>query len=428
MTGKIGELNPPPRLLMGPGPITCDPRVLRALSMPLLGQFDPAFTAYMNEVMALYRRLYQTENHWTFLVDGTARAGIEAILVSLISPGDSVLVPIFGRFGHLLCEIARRCHGEVSSIEAEWGTVFAPERIEAAIRQHRPRVLAICQGDTSTTMAQPLDEIGAICRRHDVILYVDATATLGGMALPVDRWQIDAVSAGLQKCLSGPPGSSPITFNQRVVDIVAARKHVEAGIRPADYVAGNGVPIQSNYFDLAMLMDYWGESRLNHHTEAASMPYAAHECARIVLAEGLENCLARHRTASAALTAGLTAMGLELFGDQAHKMPNVTGVIIPGGVDGEAVRRLMLEDFGIEIGSSFGPLKGRIWRIGTMGYVCRKENLLHCLGALEATLRQRGFRAPPGAGVDAALAVYRAAVSVPDAPPANAPAASRKPA
>ncbi len=377
MTGKIGELNPPPRLLMGPGPITCDPRVLRALSMPLLGQFDPAFTAYMNEVMALYRRLYQTENHWTFLVDGTARAGIEAILVSLIA------------------------------------TVFAPERIEAAIRQHRPRVLVICQGDTSTTMAQPLDEIGAICRRHDVILYVDATATLGGMALPVDRWQIDAVSAGLQKCLSGPPGSSPITFNQRVVDIVAARKHVEAGIRPADYVAGNGVPIQSNYFDLAMLMDYWGESRLNHHTEAASMLYAAHECARIVLAEGLENCLARHRTASAALTAGLTAMGLELFGDQAHKMPNVTGVIIPGGVDGETVRRLMLEDFGIEIGSSFGPLKGRIWRIGTMGYVCRKENLLHCLGALEATLRQCGFRAPPGAGVDAALAVYRAAVSVP---------------
>jgi len=428
MTGEIGELNPPPRLLMGPGPITCDPRVLRALSMPLLGQFDPAFTAYMNEVMAIYRRLYQTENRWTFLVDGTARAGIEAILVSLISPGDRVLVPIFGRFGHLLCEIARRCHGEVSSIETEWGTVFAADQIEAAIRRHRPRVLAICQGDTSTTMAQPLDALGAICRRHDVILYVDATATLGGMDLPVDRWQIDAVSAGLQKCLSGPPGSSPITFNQRVVDIISTRKHVEAGIRPADYVAGNGVPIQSNYFDLAMLMDYWSESRLNHHTEATSMLYAAHECARIVLAEGLDQCFARHRTASAALTAGLTAMDLDLFGDQAHKMPNVTGVIIPGGVDGEAVRRLMLEDFGIEIGSSFGPLKGRIWRIGTMGYVCRKENVLHCLGALEATLRQCGFRAPPGAGVDAALAVYRTAVSAPSVLPANAPAASRKPA
>jgi (S)-ureidoglycine-glyoxylate aminotransferase len=324
-----------------------------------------------------------------------------------------VLVPIFGRFGHLLSEIARRCGAVVASIEAQWGTVFAPEQIEAAIRQHRPRVLAICQGDTSTTMAQPLDEFGAICRRHDVILYVDATATLGGMALPVDRWQIDAVSAGLQKCLSGPPGSSPITFNQRVVDIVTSRKHVEAGIRPADYVAGNGPPIQSNYFDLAMLMDYWGESRLNHHTEAASMLYAARECARIILAEGLETCFARHRTASAALTEGLTAMGLTLFGDQRYKMPNVTGVMIPGGVDGEAVRRVMLDDFGIEIGSSFGPLKGRIWRIGTMGYVCRKENVLHCLGALEATLRQCGVRAPPGVGVDAALAVYRAAEAKP---------------
>jgi (S)-ureidoglycine---glyoxylate transaminase len=429
MTGEIGELNPPPRLLMGPGPITCDPRVLRALSTQLLGQFDPAFTVYMNEVMALYRRLYQTENRWTFLVDGTARAGIEAILVSLISPGDRVLVPIFGRFGHLLCEIAQRCGAAISTIETEWGTVFAPEQIETAIRQHRPRALAICQGDTSTTMAQPLDEIGAICRRHDVILYVDATATLGGMDLPVDRWQIDAVSAGLQKCLSGPPGSSPITFNQRVVDIVNARKHVEAGIRPAGYVAGNGAPIQSNYFDLAMLMDYWGESRLNHHTEAASMLYAARECARIVLGEGLENCFARHRLASRALSDGLTAMGLTLYGDQAHKMPNVTGVLIPGGVDGETVRRLMLADFGIEIGSSFGPLKGRIWRIGTMGYVCRKENVLHCLGALEAVLRHCGLRAPPGAGVDAALAAYRAGeISAAGAPRASAPAADRKPA
>src|SRR5260221_180410 len=178
-----GVLTPGPGLQRGPAPITCGARVLRAMSVQLLANFDPAFTAYMSEVMALYRRLYQTANRWTFLVDGTARAGIEAILVSLVSPGDRVLVPIFGRFGHLLCEIARRCGAVVASIETQWGTVFAPEQIEAAIRQHRPRALAICQGDTSTTMAQPLDEIGAICRRHDVSLYVDATATLCGMAL-----------------------------------------------------------------------------------------------------------------------------------------------------------------------------------------------------------------------------------------------------
>jgi (S)-ureidoglycine-glyoxylate aminotransferase len=360
----------------------------------------------MGETMALYRRVFETENRWTFLIDGTARAGIEAILVSLLAPGERVLVPIFGRFGQLLAEIAQRCGADVRIIEAAWGTVFDPAEIEAAIRHHAPRVLAIVQGDTSTTMAQPLAEVGAICRRHDIILYADATATLGGVEVATDRWQIDAVSAGLQKCLSGPPGSAPVTVNERVVEIVRRRRHIEAGIRPEGYVAGNGEPIRSNYFDLGMLMDYWGESRLNHHSEATSMLYAARECARIALAEGLPARFARHRLASTAMTAGLRAMGLSLFGDPRHKMANVTGVVIPDGVDGEAVRGAMLADFGIEIGTSFGPLKGRIWRIGTMGYVCRKENVLLCLGALEAALRRRGFRAPAGEAVDAALAVY----------------------
>jgi (S)-ureidoglycine---glyoxylate transaminase len=407
----IAELNPPPRILMGPGPVGVDPRVLRAMSMPMLGQFDPAFTAYMNDTMELLRRLYRTANRWSFLVDGTARAGVEAILVSIIAPGDKVLVPVFGRFGHLLAEISARCGAEVVTIEREWGTVFTPEEIEAAIRRHRPRVLAIVHGDTSTTMLQPLADIGPICRANDVIVYADATASLGGSDVAIDAWHIDAASAGLQKCLSGPPGSSPITFNARVADLVNSRKHVEAGIRAAGMAEGNGPRIASNYFDLAMLMDYWGESRLNHHTEATSMLYAAREAVRIVLAEGLDAGFARHRAASDALTAGIAAMGLELFGDQRHKMPNVTGVFIPAGVNGDAVRATMLNDFGIEIGTSFGPLHGRIWRIGTMGYVCRKENVLHCLAALEAALRRAGFKghAGGGAGVDAALAVYHGA-------------------
>lgn len=409
MAEQFAELNPPPRLLMGPGPVDVDPRVLRVLSMPMLGQFDPAFTGYMNETMELYRRVYQTRNRWTFLIDATARGGIEGLLVSLIAPGDKVLVPVFGRFGHLLAEIAARCRAEVVTVARDWGTVFAPDEIEDAVRRHRPKVLALVHGDTSTTMAQPLAGIGEICRRHDAILYVDATATLGGMEVAVDGWKLDAVSAGLQKCLSGPPGSAPVTFNERVVEIVQARKHIEAGIRPDDAVAENGPVIQSNYFDLAMLMDYWSEARLNHHTEATPMLYAARECARIALAEGLEARFARHRLASTALTAGLATMGLTLFGDQKNKMPNVTGVEIPDGVDGERVRAIMLNDFGIEIGTSFGPLRGRIWRIGTMGYACRKENVLACLGALEAALRQCGFRAKPVSGVDAALAVYREA-------------------
>lgn len=400
------ELNPLPRTLMGPGPVDADPRVLRAMSMPLLGQFDPQFTQYMNDTMALYRQVFQTDNRWTFLVDGTARAGIEALMTSVLSPGDKVLVPIFGRFGQLLVEIAQRCKAQVVTIEAPWGTVFTPEQIEAALKEHRPMLLALVQGDTSTTMAQPLNEIGALCRRYDTLVYVDATASITGMDLKTDAWQLDAVSAGLQKCLSGPPGCAPITFNDRIEAVVNARKHVERGIRSDEDQPGSGQIIQSNYFDLGMLMDYWSERRLNHHTEATSMLYAARECARLTMLEGLGPRFERHALASRAMTAGLRAMGLALFGDQANKMPNVTGVHIPQGIPGDRVRGAMLENFGIEIGTSFGPLHGKIWRIGTMGYACTKANVLLCLSALEASLRQHGYSGPWGAAVDTALEVF----------------------
>ena len=406
----IDDLNPPPRLLMGPGPVDVDPRVLRAMSMPMLGQFDPAFTAYMNETMSLYREIFQTNNKWTFLVDGTARAGIETMMVSILEPGDKVLVPMFGRFGHLLVEIAQRCGAKVVTIETEWGSVFDPNQIEEAVRREQPKMVALNQGDTSTTMAQPLKDIGTICRNNDVLLYVDATASIVGMDLPVDDWKIDAVSIGLQKCLAGPPGSAPITFNGRVEEIVSKRRHIEAGIRPDNYTAASGSRIPSNYFDLSMLMDYWGETRLNHHTEAASMLYAARECARVVLQQGLEESFTRHALASEAMVAGLQAMGLRLFGDLQNKMPNVTGVFIPDGVPGEQVRSQLLNDFGIEIGTSFGPLHGKIWRIGAMGYNCKKRSILTCLAALEAVLRQNGYKsAVQGAGVDEATRIYRLA-------------------
>ena len=399
----FGELDPAPRLLMGPGPVDLYPRVLRAMSVPIQGQFDPQFTGYMNQTMALYRHVFRTANQWTFLIDGSARAGIEASLVSLLEPGDKLLVLVFGRFGHLLEEIGRRCGAEVVSIEAPWGTVFDPNVVEAAVNKHRPKVVATCQGDTSTTMLQPLADIGPICRRNGALLYVDCTASLAGNPFETDAWQIDITSAGLQKCLSGPPGTAPITFNERVVEVLAHRKHVEAGIRTPDIVEGNGPTIRSNYFDLAMLMDYWGPKRLNHHTEAASMLYAARECARVVLEEGIDEGVARHVAASAALRAGLEAMGLQLYGDAGHRMANVTGVYIPREIkDGERVRAEMLGDFGIEIGTSFGPLVGKIWRIGTMGHVARRTNVLRCLASLEAVLRRNGFTPPQGAGVDAA--------------------------
>lgn len=403
------ELDPEPRLLMGPGPVDVYPRVLRAMSTPLQGQFDPQFTQYMNEVQVLYRQVFETENEQTFLIDGTARAAIEACLVSIIEKGDKVLVPIFGRFGHLLNEIAMRAGAHVVTIHTEWGTVFTPEQIEEAVALHKPKLIAISQGDTSTTMKQPLQALAEICHRHGTLVYIDATASAGGNALPVDAWGLDMVSIGLQKCLSGPPGSAPITFSDEVADRIRHRKHTEAGIRPADVKDGEGQIIQSNYFDLAMLMDYWSPLRLNHHTEAATMLYAARECARVLLEEGLEACQARHRLTSRALRAGLEAMGLELFGDPQNRMDNVTGVFIPEVCgNGAALRSEMLNDFGIEIGTSFGPLDGRIWRIGTMGYGCRKANILRCLSSLEMTLHRQGFKTPQGAGVDAAYSVYEA--------------------
>ena len=401
------ELDPEPRLLMGPGPVDVYPRVLQAMSRAMLGQFDPQFTTYMNQVMALYRRVFRTENQWTLLVNGTARSGIEACLTSLISPGDKVLVPIFGRFGHLLTEIAQRAGGDLVNIETEWGTVFDPEQVTDAIRAHQPKLVALVHGDTSTTMLQPLGDVGRFCREAGILVYADTTATLGGSPVETDAWCLDAVSSGLQKCMSGPPGTSPVTLSEHAVDRINARKHVEAGIRVAESVDAEGAIIQSNYLDLAMLMDYWSPLRLNHHTESTSMLYAARECARVVLGEGLEAGFERHRLTSQALRAGLVAMGLDLFGDAEHRMANVTGVYIPESIENsDAARAALLDDFGIEIGTSFGPLHGKIWRIGTMGYGCRKTNVLRCLSALETVLRRNVYTATPGAAVDAAYEVY----------------------
>ena len=401
-------LSPLPRLLMGPGPINAHPRVLQALSTQLLGQFDPQFRLYMKQTMSLYRRVFETENRWTMVVDGTARAAIECAMVSTIEPGDRVLVLSFGRFGQLMSEIARRAGGDVQVITTEWGSVFSPEQVEDALARVAPKLVAVCQGDTSTTMAQPLDEIGHLCRARGAFLQVDATATIGGMPLPVDAWNIDCATGGLQKCLGGPSGSAPITLSERLAEAVYRRRHIEEGLRPSQYTPGAGPVVGSNYFDLAMLMDYWGDLGLNHHTEATSMLYAARECARLFLEEGHAHAFRRHQIASDALCAGIEAMGLRIFGDRSHKMPNVTGVFIPEGVAGDRARSALLSDFNIEIGTSFGPLHGRIWRIGTMGVNAREDAVLAMLSALETVLAAEHCKVPRGAAVDAVRSVYLA--------------------
>lgn len=340
---------------------------------------------------------------------GTARAGIEAALVSLTSPGDTVLVVNFGRFGLLLTEILGRIGAKVGTVDAPWGEIVPLDAIKEAIERTQPKIVATIHGDTSTTMAQPLDGLGALCREAGALLYVDATATIGGMELATDRWGADIVTGGLQKCLGGPSGSAPITISDRAAEHINRRRHVELGLRTDALGDGDGLVIGSNYFDLGMIMDYWSEKRLNHHTEATSMLYGARECARIMLEEGLEARFARHASAGQAMSAGLRALGLGLFGDDRYRMTNITAAFIPDGVNGEKVRCRMREDFEIEIGTAFGPLAGKIWRLGAMGYNARKHKILITLGALEAVLRGEGHSCPAGQAVEAALAAWDAA-------------------
>lgn len=399
----------PVRTIMTPGPVEVDPRVRQAMSNSMLGQFDPSFTSLMNETMKLLRQVLQTTNHWAFPIDGTSRAGIEAMLCSVIEEGDIVLVPSFGRFGGLLTEIAERCGADVQVITCEWGEVFDPDDVINEMKRVKPKVVAIVHGDTSTGRIQSLKEIGYACREMDVLLIVDAVATVGGTEVKTDEWMIDGLITGTQKCLSVPAGMAPLTYNERIENILMQRKSIEKGLTTKEQLLSSNFErrIRSNYFDLSQLQDYWSPARLNHHTEATSMLYGLYEGLRLILEEGLETRFERHRVNERALVAGIEAMGLELFGHSENKLPTVTCVSIPDGVNGDSVRKMLLDDFGIEIASSFGPLHGKIWRIGTMGYSCQQRNILLTLGALEAVLTRHDVKVNVGEGVQAALDVYQ---------------------
>jgi aspartate aminotransferase-like enzyme len=392
MADSPGDLLPGPRVLLGPGPTMADPRVLRAMATPLLGQFDPEFTAVMNEVMELSRVVFQTRNERAFPVPGTGRAGLEAAMVSLLEPGDRVVIGECGRFGLLMIEIAERCGADVVPVRAEWGRVIEPDAIARALAGGRTRMVAMIHGETSTGVLQPLAEIGGLARSHDALLMADAVVTLGGCEVATDRWGVDVMVAGTQKCLSCPSGLAPITYNARAEAVLEKRAS----------------RIRSNYLDLLQLQRYWSPARYNHHTAPTSMVFGLREALRAVVVEGLDARFERHRLHGAALRAGLAAMGLSLFGTEAdeRRLPFITPVIVPAGVDELAVRRRLIEEFGIEIGAAFGQLQGRIWRIGTMGYSARRQNVLLCLTALESALRAESFDSPPSAGVGAARAFY----------------------
>ena len=383
-------LNPPHRVLMGPGPSDVHPRVLAAMGMPLLGHLDAAFVALMDETQSLLRHVFRTENRLTMAVSGTGSAGMEAVVVNLIEPGDPMLVCVNGVFGGRMVDVAERAGAKVSQIERPYGEVFDPEEVRAAVRQHRPKVVGIVQAETSTGAWQPIEEIAQIAHEEGAMIAVDAVTSLGGVPVEVDAWGIDAIYSGTQKCLSCPPGLAPVSFSARAADVIGNRK----------------TKVQSWYLDMQMIQKYWGNDRFYHHTAPISMNYALREALALVVEEGLEARHARHLKNHRALKAGLTAMGLSYLTAEDHILPQLNCIRIPDGIDDLAVRKRLVSEWGIEIGGGLGPFKGKAWRIGLMGQNARPFNVTLVLAALETCLRDLGHSLEPGAGLAAAAEVY----------------------
>lgn len=400
----FSELVIPHRTIMTPGPVEANPVALKAMSSRILGQFDPAFLTIMDNVKEMIKLPFGTTNKEAFAIDGTSRSGLEASLIALIEPGDKVLIPAYGRFAYLLGEIAERAKAEIMYLEKDWTATFDQQVVIDAIDEFQPKIVAMIHGETANGQMQQIDKIGQHCRNNDVFFVVDMVATYGGVPLHVDEWCVDIAIGGTQKCLSVPAGMSLVTYNDRVEAVLNSRYQKELGLSKDDR---NDNHISSNYLDLSQLQRYWSSERINHHTEATSMVYALHEGLRSIINEGLENVYARHALNDKAIIAGIQAMGLGFYGDLSTKMPTVTPVMIPDGVgDGEAVRELLLNQFGVEIASSFGDLKGKLWRIGNMGYSSRHENVLHVLTALEGALTYYGAPIKQSEAVKAALVIY----------------------
>ena len=393
MTTVPGAFAPPARVLLGPGPSDVHPRVLAALAAPLVGHLDPVFVAMMEEVKSLLRFVFATENALTIPISGTGSAGMEACVVNLVEPGDEVVVGVNGVFGTRLAEVATRAGATVTRVEAPWGRVVRAEQVEAALRNCRqPKLVALIHAETSTGAWQPLEDAARLAHDHDALFLADCVTSLGGAPVEIDRWGIDAAYSGTQKCLSCPPGLSPITFGPRAVEALRRRK----------------TPVQSWYLDLTLLERYWGEERVYHHTAPISMNYALREALRLVAEEGLAARFARHRANHEALAAGLASLGLAFASEEGHRLPMLNAVTVPDGMDEARVRRRLLDAHGIEIGGGLGPMKGRVWRIGLMGESSCRAHVLLLLSALEDALRAEGHRVAAGAALAAAQAAYAA--------------------
>ena len=367
----IGAIRIRPRILMGPGPSDVNPRVLEAMAKPTVGHLDPQFLGILNDVRQMLQSVFQTRNQLTLAVSGTGSAGMETCVVNLIEPGDAMLVCVAGVFGQRMKEVAERAGAGVTAIEVPWGQVFTPAQVQEAIRQHGPfKVVGIVHAETSTGAAQPIEPISQVVHGAGSLLLVDTVTSLGGMEVNVDGWGVDACYSGTQKCLSCPPGLSPVTFSPPAERVIASRK----------------TKVQSWYLDMNLVRQYWGSDRLYHHTAPINMIYALHEALRIVLEEGLPARWDRHLRCHRLLRRELESLGIRFLADSAHQLPMLNAVSAPDGVEEAAVRKRLLEEFSIEIGGGLGAFKGKAWRIGLMGEAATERNVQELMRAIRTIL------------------------------------------
>lgn len=372
---QIPAFQAPNRLLLGPGPSNAAPSVLQAMSQPLLGHLDPMFLRVMDDIQAMLRQVFLTQNQMTFAISGTGTAGMEFCLVNLIEPGDDVVVGVNGYFGARIAEIAERCGARVTKVEARWGRIIEPQQIADALKNLRPKLVAIVQAETSTGALTPIPEISRIAHAAGALVLVDAVTSLGACPVKIDDWQVDAVYSCSQKGISAPSGLAPVSLSARAVEAAAKRKR----------------KVQSWYLDVNLLAAYWGPERVYHHTAPISMNYALHEALRLVLEEGLEARWRRHEQNHLALRTGLEAMQLQIASQPGHQLWQLNAVTVPAGIDELAVRKRMLNEFNIEIGAGLGPLKGKIWRVGLMGENSRPEVVRTFLTAFRQVLADAGY-------------------------------------
>jgi alanine-glyoxylate transaminase/serine-glyoxylate transaminase/serine-pyruvate transaminase len=398
MKQPLGELVPPTRLMLTPGPTVVDPRVYRAMSTPLVGHMDPWFNEVLiPDVQELLRDVFQTRNRTTFPISASGSGGIEASVVNPLEPGDDAVICVNGWFSQRMAEIAERTGANVIRVECPYGRAVDPEDVRHAAKGRKVKILGLAQGETSTGVFQRIEDYRKVADELGALLVVDAVATLAGIPLDADRQRIDICFSGTQKAISAPPGMAPITVSARAEEVLRARK----------------TKVQSWYFDLTTTMNMWGHERAYHHTPPISLIYALREALRIVFEEGLEARWERHKQNQQALIAGLEAMGLEMFvADPDERLVTVTPVKVPVSVDDAKARKQLLSEFNIEISGGFGPLKGKMWRIGLMGYGSQRNNVLLFLAALEKVLLDQGYRTSPGAGVGAAVRSYTQNVAV----------------